>query len=350
MQKHPEKRTARHIQKTVGGAFSRGGDRRFNFSVGMALLAHIMAIVVIPFILSRGCSEDPYAIQKGKGMQKAKIIKIKRIKKEDRYILNMDSAISFYKPKLDDERLKDLEKETADQYKAKELTGIGKGGPGKGGWPNGMDNARVRFIRLEYSGGDWDQDMGADADYNLLLKFNEYFPSFKVAENTEHRPIKQLRRFPAHKAPPFVFITGRGGISVSAHDVETLRWYCLQEGGMIFADNGGGHFDRSFRALAKKAFPRLTWIDIPNDDVIFRIPNTFPNGAPPLWHHSGTRAMGLKYKGRWVVFYHQGDLNDAWKTGHSGASDDLADQAYRLGINVINYSFNQYMNFHHGKN
>jgi hypothetical protein len=79
------------------------------------------------------------------------------------------------------------------------------------------------------------------------------------------------------------------------------------------------------------------------------MPFLFPNGAPPLWHHSGMRAMGLKYNGRWVVFYHQGDLNDAWQTGHSGAAPHLADQAYKLGINIINYSFNQYYERHFGQ-
>ena len=59
-----------------------------------------------------------------------------------------------------------------------------------------------------------------------------------------------------------------------------------------------------------------------NDDIIYRQPFVFPNGAPRLWHHSGNRALGLKHNGRWVVFYHQGDIYDAWKTGHSGASEN----------------------------
>ena len=57
--------------------------------------------------------------------------------------------------------------------------------------------------------------------------------------------------------------------------------------------------------------------------------------------------MGVKYKGRWIVFYHQGDINDAWKDGHSGASAGLARQAYKLGINIMHYSFTQYMQINH---
>ncbi len=56
--------------------------------------------------------------------------------------------------------------------------------------------------------------------------------------------------------------------------------------------------------------------------------------------------MGLKYNGRWILFYHQGDIKDAWKDGHSGASKFLTEQAYKLGVNVVNYSFNQYMDLH----
>jgi hypothetical protein len=98
----------------------------------------------------------------------------------------------------------------------------------------------------------------------------------------------------------------------------------------------------------QRVFPGKRWINIGNDDPIYQYPFAFPNGAPPLWHHSGTRALGLKHDGRWVVFYHQGDLNDAWKRGHSGIGEGLANQAYKLGINVMYYSFSRYLAHHHG--
>jgi hypothetical protein len=73
------------------------------------------------------------------------------------------------------------------------------------------------------------------------------------------------------------------------------------------------------------------------------MPYTFANGAPPLWHHGGMRALGIKHKGRWVVFYHPGDINDAWKTGHSGISPELARGAFQMGINIIYYAFTNYL-------
>ena len=333
---------------------AKGDDPRFTTSSYWSLFAHVFALFLLPWLL-RGCGmEKAYAIPKGSGnpvVQFVKVKKIKKKKKKKRLVLNMDSPIIFYRPDLDDtEVLKEVEQETEDTYVATSLkTGkLGKGGGTKGGWPSGMENAKIRFIRLEYRGGDWDQDMGVGSDHNLLVQLHK-ITGFNIAPNTEHIAIQRLRKFPKRRAPPFVFITGSGGLSVSRKDIRTIRWYCLEEGGMLFADNGGGNFNGSFRALVRRAFPDLKWVDIASDDVIFRMPFVFPNGAPPLWHHSGFRALGLKHNGRWIVFYHQGDLNDGWKTGHSGLSEGQATQAYKVGINVINYAFNQYTAIHFGE-
>jgi len=329
---------------------THGGDPLYRTSSYWSLFAHVFALFGIPLLI-RGCMEKPYGIIKGTGEQVIQVVKVKPVKKKkkDELILNMDSPILFYRPELDDSRvLEELMEETEATYVAQTLegAGLGKGGKGRGGWPKGMEGARVRFIRLEYDGGDWDQDMGVGADYNMLIQMAK-ITNFPIAERTESIPIRQLRRFPKHRGPPFVFITGRGSIAVSAPDVKILRWYCLQEGGMIFADNGGGHFDSSFRNLMRRAFPELEWVDIASDDILYRQPFLFPSGAPPLWHHSGNRALGLKHNGRWIVFYHQGDVNDAWKDGHSGAGPELASQAYKLGINIINYAFNRYYELHY---
>ena len=97
----------------------------------------------------------------------------------------------------------------------------------------------------------------------------------------------------------------------------------------------------------KRVFPDKNWVDIANDDFIYQQPFLFPSGAPPLWHHSGTRALGIKHNGRWIAFYHQGDINDAWQTGGSGVSEATQTQAFKMGINVVNYAFNQYMSHHY---
>jgi len=190
--------------------------------------------------------------------------------------------------------------------------------------------------------------MGANADYNFLIKFHK-LTGFKIAPNTEAIDIPDLERFPKHRAPPFVYITGSENIKVSQREIKVLRKYLLEEGGMLFADNGGGRFNWQFRGLMRRVLPDKAWVDIANDDVIYRQPYIFPHGAPPLWQHSGNRAVGIKHNGRWVVFYHQGDINDAWQDKGNKISEGLRMAAFKMGINVVNYAFNQYHLIHFGE-
>ncbi len=311
-----------------------------------AFTYHFAILLVIP-LLAKGCYQnDSYEIPKGDGggvvEQVVQIVKPKP-KKVRKYTLNPNSAILFEIPKMDDTVSEELDKDTENLYQATQLASMGPGKKGgKPGWPDGMEGGRIRFIRLQYRGGDWDQDMGKGADYNMLLKMHEY-AGFNIADNTESMEIARLARWKRGKAPPFVYITGSGNIHINSTEAKQIRRYLLETGGMIFADNGGGNFDRAFRNMLRQILPELQLIDIANDDVIYQAPFAFPNGAPPLFHHSGSRALGLKYNGRWVVFYHQGDINDAWKTGGSGTSAEVQERAYKMGANVIAYSFSQYL-------
>jgi len=310
-----------------------------------------MAILFGPMIM-RGCGwEKDYEIPHGSGKPVVKQVQVKRIKKEkpEKLLLNMDSPIIWERPKLKDIKiLDDIRKETAETYQANKNIGkLGDGGGDTGGWPHGMANARMRFIRLKYNGSStWNVNMGYGYDYNLLLKFKE-ITGFKIADSTEYKEISRLARFRKGKAPPFVYITGRGGISLSTREVKILRDYCLKEGGMILADSAGGHFDRSFRHICQRIFPGKQLVDVPDDDPIHREPFLFPNGAPALWHHNNNyRPQGVKHEGTWVVYYHSGDMGDAWRTGHSGSSKAVTDRAYKLGINIMYYTFTRYLNRH----
>jgi len=311
-----------------------------------------LAILFGPMVM-RGCGwEKDYEIPKGSGKPVVTVVQVKRIKREkpEKLLLNMDSPIIWERPKLKDIKiLEELRKETAETYQANKNIGkLGDGGGNQGGWPHGMANARVRFIRLKYNGSNtWNVNMGYGYDYNLLLKFNE-ITGFKIADNTEYKEISRLARFRKGKAPPFVYMTGRGGISLSNSEYKILRNYCLVEGGLILADSAGGHFDNSFRSICKRLFPGKQLVDVPDDDPLYREPFLFPNGAPPLWHHNNRyRPQGIKHEGTWVVYYHSGDMGDAWRTGHSGSSKAVTDRAYKLGINIMYYTFTRYLNKHH---
>jgi hypothetical protein len=313
----------------------------------------VFAYIVAPFLVSQCGWERPYGLIKGSGEPVVEMVKVKKKKKkpQKKMIVNNWSPYIFERMKIDDIKILDeIEEETLDTYEIQqEKTGkLGKGGGKTGGWPEGMEGATVRFIRLEYAGGDWDQDMGKGSDYNLLLRFNK-ITGFPIARETESKDPARLRMFPKGKKPPFVYMTGKRGVNFSSTDIKTLRWYTLEEGGMLFIDNGGGSFDRAVRGVLGQVFPGQRLIDIPNDDPIYQAPFVFPGGAPPLWQHSGTRAMGIRHEGRWVVFYHQGDMGDAWKDGHSGTAPEVAEQAYRLGVNIMYYAFNMYYARHYEK-
>jgi len=313
----------------------------------------VFLVILFGPMVMRGCGwEKDYEIPKGSGKPVVTVVQVKRIKREkpEKLLLNMDSPIIWERPKLRDIKLlEEMIKETQETYQANKNIGkLGDGGGDQGGWPHGMANARVRFIRLKYNGSStWSVNMGYGYDYNMLLKFNE-ITGFKIADNTEYKEISRLARFRKGKAPPFVYMTGRGGISLSTRETKILRNYCLVEGGMILADSAGGHFDHSFRRMCQKVFPGKQLVDVPDDDPLYREPFLFPNGAPPLWHHNNRyRPQGIKHEGTWVVYYHSGDMGDAWRTGHSGSSKAVTDRAYKLGINIMYYTFTRYLNKHH---
>lgn len=332
---------------------SHGEDPRFRKSLWSSTWTHIFFILILPWLLSFfGCVE-PYRVPKGKGspaVAVARVQKIEKKKKKKKLIVNPKSAIAFNFPKLDDSKVERIvEQVSRVQYKAdpsRVLAAAGKmgvGGEGPGGWPDGMEDSKVRFIRLEHGGPGWDDGMDTvtRADMNFLAKFRN-LTGFNCATRGESHPIRLLAKYPKGYAPPFVYMTGVGGIGASDRDIRILREY-LYDGGMLFGDCGSPSFDAAFKSFIARVLPGEPLQVIPDDDVLFQLPFSFPNGPPPLWHHGGYEAMGVKHNGRWAVFYHPGDVNDAWKVGRSGMREDLAEGAMEIGVNIVYYSFTHYL-------
>ncbi len=330
---------------------THGRDPRHRRSVYASALTHIVILILIPWILSLdGCGVDPYKVPKGSGNPVVAMVKMVKPKKKKKKTLSLrpNSAILFEIPDLDETQVDQvMEEQTQQTYQASnnaKAGKMGKGGGTKGGWPEGMEDYKVRFIRLEHSGAGWDDGMDqSGADINFLRAFAQSTGFKKIASKGESHSIALLRKYPKDGFPPFVYLTGNADMGrVSSDDMKILRDYCLN-GGMLIADAGSARFHQSFTHLMSQVFPDKQLIDIADDDMLYQLPYSFPDGAPSFWHHGGRRALGIKHDGRWIVFYHPGDINDAWKSqGYSDVTPEMREQAMNLGINLVYYAFGQW--------
>jgi len=296
--------------------------------------AGLFLVAVLVLGQLRGCREL-YEMPAGGGQQRAiaQTVRVKKIIRK-KFVVNPYSAIRLDVPPIDEVQLQ-LEQVTEHAY----TVGYGEGsGAGFGG---GTARGKVRFIRLEYSGGDWDQNFGIGADLNMLIEYG-IRTNQPVADRTESRQIAQLRNFPVGKSPPLVYMTGQKNVSLSNSEIKILREYLLQKHGMLFGDNcGSRHFHNQFLAMMDRVLPEIRPVPIPLDDLIHRVPYPIPY-LPYVSPHGGKEALGWWQDGRWVCYYHPGDIADAWRDDHSGVKAEIWEGCYQLGTNIIFYAHTQY--------
>lgn len=333
---------------------SHGRAPDFRRGVYVSIALHLLLLMGLPAFFSLGGCAERYDIPPIASAGEPPPPSAPYVKSQLQVVvLNPNSRfIIFDQPPVEDigkDHIDDLNQKTQLPDPPGDLRGAGEGSAGSGAG-SGLTDAihslgRLRFIRLQVNGGiDWDQNMGEGADYNMLLYMAERL-HITIAERTESKTITEVRLFTQGKAPPFVYLTGglRGSISLSPREREVLRDYLFEEGGMIFADAGGPGFDRAFRAMLRQTMPEYSLVTVSKDDPILMAPHPFADGAPQLWPHSRPPDLqGIKHNGRWVVIYHPGDINDAWKTGHKDADPRVIEQAYKLGANIILYALLQY--------
>jgi hypothetical protein len=312
------------------------GNRKLNQSV-TALLVYSLVFFVLVAVIAQLCRKGSiYELPGGGGQAKAlpQTIRLQKIVRT-KYVVNPYSAIRFDVPPIDDVKLR-LDEATEHTYAVG--YGEGKGGPGFG---TGTARGKVRFIRLQYPGGDWDQDFGVGADLNMLLEYG-IRTGQKVADKTESRTVDELRGFPTGKSPPVVYLTGERSIVLSKHETKVLREYLLKQHGMLFGDNGGSaHFHHQFLSMMGAVLPEVRPVRIPLDDVIHRIPYHIPF-LPYVAPHGGKDALGWWVDGRWVCYYHPGDIGDAWCDGHAGIKPEVWECCYQLGTNILFYAHVEY--------
>ncbi|MDC0276382.1 DUF4159 domain-containing protein, partial [Verrucomicrobiales bacterium] len=150
------------------------------------------------------------------------------------------------------------------------------------------------------------------------------------------------KNFPIGKSPPFLYMTGQRGLSISNSEVEVLREYITDKHGMLFADNGGsGGWHGQFFGLMQKVLPKVKPVKVPLDHPIHTTPYQIPF-LPYVAPHGGKDAWGWVVDGRLVAYYHPGDIGDAWADGHAGVKREIWEYCYQLGTNVIFYSHSEY--------
>ncbi len=268
----------------------------------------------------------------GKQMAIAQRVRIEKVIRK-KYVVNPFSSIKFEVPPIDEVKLQ-LEEITAHEYT------IGYGEGSGAGYAGGTSTGRIQLFRLEYDGGDWDLNFGIGGDANMLLEYGILTPQ-KVAEKSESLRISQLGDFARDKSPPLVFLTGQQNLSLSNSDVKTLREYLRDKHGMLFVSSGSGHFHNQFMALMYRVLPEIPPVSVPLDDIIHRVPFSIP-ALPYVVPHGGKEAIGWSADGRWLVYYHPGDISDAWADGHAGVPREIYDSCFKLGANVINYAYAEY--------
>jgi len=286
-------------------------------------------------ILTRltGCSMYEAPVGGGEEKQLKQVVKIQKVIRKH-YVINPYSSILFNPPPIDDVKLQVLEV-TKHRYK------IGQG-EGKGsGFSAGTQRGKVRFIRIKYDGGDWQQDMDRGSDLNLLTEYGVR-TGHRVNDRPEPMEIRRLKSFPARKSPPMVYITGQQKIQIGDGDIKILRSYLLDKHGMLFADNGGSSgWEGQFLSVMRRTLPKVEPISVYLDHPIHRIPYPLPK-LPYVARHGRSNALGWVVDGRLVAYYHPGDIGDAWSDGHSGVPMEVWESCYQLGVNVIFYAHAEY--------
>ena len=314
--------------------YGRGEKKKLHQSLTTIGGYSLLFLLLFLFLTSLSGCMELYEMPAGGGEQKQvqQVVVQKVIKKK--FVINPFSAVLFNPPPIDQVKLQ-LTELTKHAY----TVGYGKG---KGaGFSGGTNRGMVRFIRLEYNGGDWDQDFGVGADENLLIEYHVR-TSHKTAKKTESRKIMQLKNFPVGKSPPMVYMTGQRSISVTNKEVEILREYLLDKQGMLFADNGGsGGWHGQFFNMMKKVLPKVRPVKVPLDHQVHQVPYVIPF-LPYVAPHGGKDAFGWVVDSRLVAYYHPGDIGDAWADGHAGVRPEIAELCYQLGTNIIFYAHAEY--------
>jgi hypothetical protein len=149
---------------------------------------------------------------------------------------------------------------------------------------------------------------------------------------------------------PLLYLTGHENFTLSKGEAVQLKKY-LENGGFLLAEACCGRkgFDLAFRRIMAELFPAAPLRDIPQDNVLFSMPNDVQRvGVTPVLQQAmGTAASrpkleGVDVGGHIAVIYSPYGMAGGWEMSQSPYArgyDDVSCQ--RLGQNILMYSVTQ---------
>lgn len=142
---------------------------------------------------------------------------------------------------------------------------------------------------------------------------------------------------------PFLFLTGHGNIILSDQEAENLRTY-LNAGGFLYIDDDYG-LDKYIRPAMEKVFPNNEFVELPFEHPIYHQEYEFNEGVPKIHEHDNEPPKGyaILIEGRVAVFYTvESNLSDGWESPDvHNVSNELREEALKMGANIIQFSFTQ---------
>lgn len=321
----------RPVVAPEGWARRRRQRRDLAYRVMVSYLGHAL-FIILPF-LGITCAQrlgppgggggDPGAeAQQEEAVQVVKVLR-------RRLIVNPHSAVILRQPAEID---LDLREETRRMATAT-ATQAGGAGEGSGGYDGG-EGAELRFVTLDHGGRGWDEAMDVAAPKLLAeLRARLHVPA---ARRPDAVTVSDLaaQRDPAQQPPLIYLCLGSAAPRLGAGDLDFLRRYCQDVGGMLLLDDTGGGRSHAER-IARTLFPGQPLVSLPKDDELFRGRQSLAAVAMAeraLARHGGDRILGVREGRRWVLVYHPGDLVDGWRGAYG---PEWQETAYRFGVNCF---------------
>lgn len=326
---------------------SNGPDPTFRRNEYRSLALHLL-VLLLPFLLSLipGCIS--YPPPPGAGRPTTPPTTAVKVVKKKKVLLAENSPYIFKTPEPDDsEVMKQIDQISERVYEASAAGAPGAVGTGDGeeGGFGGPPGGKFYFVRLQHRTRHWDDGMRTDsksgnADRNFLKWYkNNPAVKFEVDTTPHAETAAALTTAKPGFAPQFVYVTGEEGIRLSSREYKHLRDY-IDAGGMLIVDAGSRGFAKSIPGFARRLTGKPL-VSIGTDDHLFRIPGNIE--FYPLFDHGGRQAKGVKLKGRWVLFFHPGDMNDAWKDNAYRLPKKVRDNAKQVMYNVTWHAMKNYV-------